>query len=441
MNNTKIKEYSLNSNCISTIDHLSAFVQNLSSGSLSQKYFYFNSYCAYNWIKLVEDRNNYKLSHQSYTLLQECFNEILNIIQEQNNESISYVSLGVGDGKDDCYILDKLLDSKYNRIDYYLYDISFDLISYTLNHITSSLSKNIDKIANIKIFNSDFEFIQGFSKDFKSDTNPKLFSMLGSTISNFNETWLMKKIINVMSIGDYLLLSVDCALDKIGLNALQSNSTSSSKGKEFLRGPLNYALLLASNLNFKQLPSSNILKEIKEFQKRITDIQISSEVIEGDLSNMSKYGDCCTVSYNIQSFDHINMLNFSHKYKTDTVSRFFISLGLELVYELQGYSKPEIVLSTDVCSCSIFLLRKTEQDNSLHKMKHCEINRIRGLFPEEEQSIIRVDILIDKLKEIELSRSDISTLLALKNSTELISHIKGNPLLMSVYEECKKDIY
>lgn len=345
----RIKQYYLDPRIEDPISNLDFFLRDFLSGNIQvkQKYFYHSAICAKNWIELVQDTGNYTLAYQARKLLEIYIQEILDKIKnDTDSTNLSFISLGVGDGKDDILILSKA--KQFKNVNYFLYDISYPLITHTLKQVESSFPENeTSNIKKIIIMNSDFLRIEDHKNNFL--THPKLFCLLGSTMSNFEEDILLRNIYNTMSNNDYFLLGVDCALDKFTVNQLLNNSSKSNKGLAFLQGPLEYAKFLVTNKYFNSYQRHQWVKNINSIKAfNLKPIQ----------ENRSRIENAITIVYQHNEKKNI-LVNHSHKYTTDDVINYIQNeIGMESVLDYRGANNPEIVHSQDSCSYSLLLFKK-----------------------------------------------------------------------------------
>ncbi len=303
--------YELNHNAPS-LDYIKGFLDSINKKILEQKYFYCNTLCSYNWIHLVNDINHYQLADLARRMFESYLEQLFKKIDDRN---ISVVSLGVGDGYNDKQLISYLLNNGADSVKYYPYDISHELITYANRQIHSLPHSN--KVQTIAI-EDDFKNISSYRKKFNSDSNIKLFCLLGSTISNFKETELLMSIKEVMSDDDFLLIGADCSLDVTSEARVRNHSKDSDRGLNFLFGPINSLL---SYIRIPELEFNNLSFDISDqFIKSIYSLNPSvlklsqSPYIESD---MSHYGEVSTIEYSLSTIDKI--LNFSHKYKTRTI--------------------------------------------------------------------------------------------------------------------------
>ncbi|MGK4028187.1 L-histidine N(alpha)-methyltransferase [Bacteroides uniformis] len=359
----RIKQYYLDPRIEDPISNLDFFLRDFLSGNIQvkQKYFYHSAICAKNWIELVKDTGNYTLAYQARKLLETHIQTILDKIKrDTKSTNLSFISLGVGDGKDDILILSKA--KQFDSVNYFLYDISYPLITHTLKQVESSFPENEQSnIKKIIIMNSDFLRIEDHKNNFL--THPKLFCLLGSTMSNFEEDTLLRNIYNTMSNNDYFLLGVDCALDKFSVTQLLNDSSKSNKGLAFLQGPLEYAKFLVTNKYFNSYKRQQWAKNINSIKAfNLKPIQ----------ENRSRIGnDAITIAYQHNDMKNI-LVNHSHKYKTNDVIDYIQNeIGMQLVLNFKGVDDSEIVHSRDSCSYSLLLFQKIEDDIQ----KKCDIQK------------------------------------------------------------------
>jgi hypothetical protein len=160
---------------------------------------------------------------------------------------VDLVSLGPGDGEIDARVL-KILEKNQALGTYYGIDISFELLRIAIGTIlrVNSLSRGF----RIEAICGDFtKSSLPFNQNDNHDT-PKLFSLTGFTLGNFNEKCLLEGLIQEMSPGDSLFVdarihSVNFDEKSIHLSAQEKenllNCYRQKKVDEFVFGPVEVA--------------------------------------------------------------------------------------------------------------------------------------------------------------------------------------------------------
>lgn len=127
--------------------------------------------------------------------------------EEEDMNSVNYISLGVGNGSKDIEVLKKLLKKKI-KINFFPIDFSYYLLKYALTQIYLNFEKEINQnLLQIFPYNIDFEKTDLRSL-FKDNKSKKLYTLFGATLGNFsNEEKLLKNIIASLNTNDIFLFS------------------------------------------------------------------------------------------------------------------------------------------------------------------------------------------------------------------------------------------
>lgn len=348
---------------------------------IDQKYFYWDRLGAYNWLQLSDRgaEKEYPLGDEARTILVNHIDDIINkVLGASDSDSIDLISLGVGNGRDDNLIIDRInKKNKKNIIHFFAYDISIDLICHSLIRIKK---RHINLLGSNRLIlhaiNDDFDNLPSFQKIFNRGENIKLFHFLGSTISNFDEHYIIDKISSVLGHNDYLLIGVDCGHDNIfteskdKINNFIEKNSSSQLGYKFLLGPIKSFIAMHSC-------EDDCLESFKLIMPHIHDIANDKIEIYGkeSSSNISRINNTLTMQYRIglenqndkDKEDDDNkdpVLNISHKYCLESFLKYMIS---EKKFNIIAEYAPEIIKSKTTRYCLI-LLQKTDM-NEIERKK------------------------------------------------------------------------
>ena len=198
---------------------------------LDLKYHYIGATCASYWIDLA--------GHPDYgheALLQTLEGYIPSLcdalLQELDNKKrIDVISLGPGDGKIDLRLLFRMAQNAIEVPYYYCIDISFELLQKAVATILKARFLDMPSM-RIKAIFGDFTQLEKLAPIYKYDPTRNLFSLLGNTLGNYDETMLLNAIHSGMN-------SEDCLLLDARLHSLESHGESllSDQDKEtVLRG-------------------------------------------------------------------------------------------------------------------------------------------------------------------------------------------------------------
>ena len=126
-------------------------------------------------------------------------------ILSANNSDLRVICFGIGDGQKDVMLLERLLQKVTGRLEYWIVDISFEMMKAGLNNIKVRLGRNQFDRLDIKYFQMDFMNIDEFFRDV-AGTKQNFYLLLGNTLGNFPENTLLSKIHGIMHKNDFLLI-------------------------------------------------------------------------------------------------------------------------------------------------------------------------------------------------------------------------------------------
>lgn len=199
--------------CKSSINAIVRLKRVLEKNAIIESAFSYLGYChASSWIRACENED-YHVMHQGIAR----FGGLLLKFPELKNRIENYISLGIGSGVKDAAIINYTMNSdRSSRFKYCAVDISSTMLYKGGERVLELSHKLLPR--NMKKIVCDFSdedslselsmFIGEFSGETKSK-QPKLFSLLGNTLANFDDdVLLLKKIALLLSDEDYLLLEV-----------------------------------------------------------------------------------------------------------------------------------------------------------------------------------------------------------------------------------------
>jgi len=347
---------------IKMVDDLSEEVK---QGRISHRFFYWDVECSYNWVKL-EVAPDYALSKQARQMVDCGFELIHNRIIEKVTKPYDIVNLGVGTGVDDIIMLrtlSRFTSNEYSGTDvsYFPVDISYDLLLHTLRNVSEDEAIAKDAVVAY-VLNGDFQKLTTYKNTLsRLSTGPKLFTFLGSTLSNYREGELLEKIRDTMGPDDFLLLGVDCIYERKTPAAIKRIYEKSESGKRFLLGPIRSIQSLARPREFPHL----------------TDLRARDLVTEAymayDKSDLKEENAAVTVVHVLkgEGFGSLE-LNLTHKYKLEPLADFLTKQRFTTVKD--PIQPPQVpgVGAFDDCYYVFFLLRKSEQKSP---EEHTELAR------------------------------------------------------------------
>lgn len=180
------------------------------------KYLYRTEQASNHWLNICK-KESYLFYKNSMAILNSKVDDIVDaIINCIGENEIDFISIGSGDGNKDNILLrgfiKKLKDNEY--IYYYPVDISDTLIEAAVkNSAGRGISKNKLKM---KALLADFNQLVQLQKFYEERTEYNVFSVLGNTIGNADESDLIKSISDSMLPGDVVLIEIN--IGSIDLN-------------------------------------------------------------------------------------------------------------------------------------------------------------------------------------------------------------------------------
>ena len=395
---------------------------------LVNKYLYLGPHGAAAW-EAVETSGSFSIKRHARNLLKNNFDEILNMIQEDSNETgADVVSLGTGAGNDDVDILSLLWERDQTEIALFAVDLGGDLLHRAMKKISKSFNRQTERkyatsLGPICIDISEIYTLRPhFSKHKKH--HKRLYHLLGLTLGNNNELTFLNQISDGMLPGDYLLVGVDFCLDNPSWKAQSEASYANTEWAidAFVSGPLKTAIALAQNpkidLHFDGIfvtPSGyqcDFLQEKFQIVKKpiamadrqeprlscvpkslsIARYYVPSKFVEGKFdatdSTKRKFGKLC---------------DFSNKYKSAEFEKWLRShekeLGLTLMHE-----KNKIKLWGNE-SQYLVLLKKTDQpfDPTAEQLYNNILKNVDSIFStylgmDNKRIVTEAQNVITKLK-------------------------------------------
>lgn len=181
------------------------FLECLKNREIVSKFSYWGEEPTQGWLRVCQV-SEYKTYQQAVKLLKNVSDDIARTVAKPK---MSYISLGIGNGEKDAIILQKL-SRLMNKIKYYPIDISTDMIKAGLNYIFSHF-RNLPTTA----FVTDFKILDEIVKaeTFKNERN--FFVLLGNTLGNFNQVYLLNILKRSMDKNDYILIGVSLRKDRL----------------------------------------------------------------------------------------------------------------------------------------------------------------------------------------------------------------------------------
>lgn len=175
----------------------------LNDRKVDSKFAYWGEEVTKKYIELL-NTEEYTLPNMTRKLLSDNIDNILSDMDIET-KSIRVISLGIGDGLKDSVIINKIFEITNAPIDYWIIEISYEMIKIGLNNVREHLNKENQARLNPRLFQTDFLDIDILT-DLITDDKTNLFLLLGNTLGNFPEDILLNKISSVMRKNDYFLI-------------------------------------------------------------------------------------------------------------------------------------------------------------------------------------------------------------------------------------------
>lgn len=190
------------SHSISSLDLEDDIIGYLRNGECPNlKYNYIGTLGARNWLNLAEDT---AYGHNDIgNALSKSLKEITSILSKYDTR-FDFISLGPGDGRLDIQIL-KELQKRVSIAHYYPIDISVELLQTAVHRVVKH-ERSFIKPFGIKAIHGDFSQLARYKPIFSFDPAPNIFSIIGYTFGNHNESELIGDIREGMDDGDFLLM-------------------------------------------------------------------------------------------------------------------------------------------------------------------------------------------------------------------------------------------
>lgn len=189
-------------------NQLMEFSRDIDSGlssypkKISSKYFYDD--IGSQLFQQITKLDEYYVTKTELSILENIKNILPDLI---GVEEIDIVELGVGDGHKTKLILESFCE-KNIKVNFYPIDISPEAFHLLENNISENINLKIHAIAG--------EYIEGLNYVRENSKNRQIVLFLGSNIGNFSKAEsivMLKKIRDVLSAGDFLLIGFDLKKD------------------------------------------------------------------------------------------------------------------------------------------------------------------------------------------------------------------------------------
>jgi len=313
-------------------------------GILDERFWYWHPESTRLW-RMLTFAPDYSVYHQTKELLTKHITQIVDelFVNVQNKDTIDFIDLGVGSPDKDKIIIDEILSrfhndnensDHFNKLNFYMFDISFSLILQTISHIlpikrNQKPPNQFEVIPIVGDFNhlnkSDYQELLG-------EPNPKLIALLGNTIGNISENEILNNLLPYIQDNGYLLVDVEFCDDIT---------------KEELLAP--YSTRKMFNFVFHPLRLTGRIKKIphEAFNSYKVDL-VNSDRIDysfgrrGASHSVSDIEGCKIVSMKYDDGPNKEyLLAWSTKYSKRQFDAHLISSGFNIVHEYHLTNKKE----------------------------------------------------------------------------------------------------
>jgi hypothetical protein len=181
----------------------------LRSGELlPMKYLYWTPQGSAHWLDICK-RQSYTFYRQSLSLIRERAQDIVDkIVQAMGTAEIDFISVGSGDGVKDNILL-RALDQHLSDgalAYYYPVDISDALI---VQAVPTALGSGLRRLRfRVKALIADFAQLPSLQRFYEERPAKNVFSILGNTIGNADESNIFRALSDSMLDGDLVLIEV-----------------------------------------------------------------------------------------------------------------------------------------------------------------------------------------------------------------------------------------
>ncbi|MEM7480794.1 MAG: L-histidine N(alpha)-methyltransferase [Acidobacteriota bacterium] len=193
-------------------DYLDSLRRSVLSGELlPTKFLYWPPQGSTHWLQVCNHKQ-YDFYRQSLRQLRKNIHEIaLEIIRANDSPEVDIVSVGSGNGVKDNVILLALIShlSRHELLYYYPIDISDALL---VRAVRAAL-RGIPRLSSVRVkaLVADYTKLEELQKFYEDRPARNLFSLLGNTIGNADESKLFDVLGDAMLDGDLLLLEFNTA--------------------------------------------------------------------------------------------------------------------------------------------------------------------------------------------------------------------------------------
>jgi CHAT domain-containing protein len=309
----------------SSLDYFNTLKEGIADGKVDPSFLYWTVNAVRRW-KEVCEHGDYHVYDQGLSLLKQHIGDICNLL-DMGYGTKDLVSLGVGTGVKDRYLLDHLLavykmKNINKRVFYFPVDLSVSMIREAVRTVRTLFSdyKNL----GILPIAGNFLRLNALRRilDNTSD-NPRIIALLGNSLGNYGEYQVLKELYDNLSDDDYLLIDVDF---HGGRREDLKNFYENQKGRKFIFGPIEDCGEKIDDYTIEY----DVWDGNEKGKKAISDIEGSKTVV-GHLTQMGgkklaevgKVGDIELAKDTVRLF-------YSTKYDKAQFEKFIHKLGFKM---------------------------------------------------------------------------------------------------------------
>jgi len=175
------------------------FLQCLRDRDIPSRFSYWGKKESTGWLNVCSS-NDYSVYCKGEKMIKQYAESIVKSVMKVGID-YNFISLGIGNGVKDSYIIDSFL-KELKKIKYFPIDISWDMVNEGVKNLRQ---KNLDIVAYV----ADFEDFHDISTRIRSSyASSHFISILGNTLGNFGQVEVLNNIRNGMVQNDYLLLEI-----------------------------------------------------------------------------------------------------------------------------------------------------------------------------------------------------------------------------------------
>ena len=250
---------------------------------------------------------------------------------------LDYISLGVGAGIKDYYILNAMLEKmpkeSQERMNYVPVDYSFGILQKGMDFLDDLMETYPNKLHLEGILGDFFQLVRYSDLIQSKSTSPKVFGFLGNIFGNVDEDRIMYVITRTMNPDDLLLLEVDL-IDGRSEEDLKPGYGTDPVTRSFLMNPI---------INYFKAENKYTKSKIEDYRFDVK-VMGPGQVRDSKTVLTSAY-------YGKESYEKIDLV-LSRKYRAGTPIRLHVqSMETGTYKNLQGTKRmsPTPCQTSDRC--------------------------------------------------------------------------------------------